>query len=61
MFTYETQGNGYFVTIYAPDGRDVFLQGDDAIQLLDDIDGLADLDDDRAQMIQNSMLSEYFA
>lgn len=27
---FESQGNGAFVTVYAPDGRSCFLQGDDA-------------------------------
>lgn len=34
QWTYETSGNGAFVTITAPDGRTAFLQGDDAARFI---------------------------
>lgn len=37
MFTYETSGNGYTVTIHHG-SRSCFMQGDDAAQLLEWLD-----------------------
>ncbi len=49
MWTYQTTGNGWGVTLTAPDGRTVWLQDQDAVILLDALD-LA-WDDDCTQAV----------
>lgn len=34
----DSQGNGAFVTIRVSDGRSVFMQGEDAVQFLEELD-----------------------
>jgi len=58
MISWDSEGNGAFVTITWPDGRSVFLQGDDAARFLDDIEGTLDDDMEQWALSQYDVIAE---